>query len=306
MIWRFCRSSGLICSKRIGLHPDVARLLLNTTISKITTMPNLTLKLKNEKIGDFPLQKGVSLTIGRRKKNNVIIQDMSVSGHHAKIDSVGDGFVLIDLQSKNGSFVNEQLINSHWLKNGDTINIGEHSLVFNYSERESVPAENTDELERTIVLDTNQYRSRMRKSNPTRSINNVAGFWDKRRNHSRKKNKQPSIPMGPTNVKKDLKGTLNFLAGGSGQINLTRKYMTIGKHPTSDIVVKGLFMGQTAVTISKMPDGFHLSYVGGLTKPRVNDKVVKQSITLQNEDIIAIGSIKLQFINGKRTKRNQG
>ncbi|MCP4627082.1 MAG: FHA domain-containing protein [bacterium] len=262
-------------------------------------MPNLILKLKNESLGDYPLQKGISLTIGRRKKNNLSIEDKAVSGHHAKIESVGDSFVLIDLQSKNGSFVNEQLINSHWLKDGDTINIGEHSLLFNYSEDDCVSEENTDELEKTIVLDTNQYRNRMRKSNPTRSIINVAGFWDKGRNQNRKMGQQRSIPMGPTNVKKDLIGMLTYLAGGRGEVNLDQKYTTIGKHPASNIIIRGIFMGQTAVTISKLPDSFQLSYVSGITKPRVNDKIIKQSIILKNEDIIAIGSTKLQFIDGK-------
>jgi pSer/pThr/pTyr-binding forkhead associated (FHA) protein len=265
-------------------------------------MPKLTLKQKNITLGDYQLQKGVSLTIGRRKKNNVIIEDMAVSGHHAKIDSVGDGFVLIDLQSKNGSFVNEQLINSHWLNNGDIINVGEHSLVFAYDEREQTPGETSDELERTILLDTNQYRSRMRKSNPTKSIINVKGFWDKRRNRNHDEDKNPAIPMGPTNIKKEPIGKLAFLSGGIGEIRLERKYTTIGKHPTSDIVVKGIFMGQTAVTISKLPDGFHLCYVGGITKPRVNDKIVTQSIALSDEDVITIGSLRLQFMNGNSAK----
>ena len=243
------------------------------------------------------------MTIGRRRKNNLIIEDRAVSGHHAKIDSVGDGFVLIDLQSKNGSFVNEEFINSHWLKDGDTINIGEHSLVFKYSEDEYVPAETRDDLEKTITMDTNQYRSRMRKSNPTRSIINVAGFWDKSGNQNRKKGRQRSIPMGPTNVKKNPLGTLTYLAGGRGEVKLDQKYTTIGKHPTSSIVIKGLFIGQTTATISKLPDGFHLSYVNGITKPKVNDKIIKQSVVLKNEDIIAIGSIKLQFMNGETVEQ---
>jgi pSer/pThr/pTyr-binding forkhead associated (FHA) protein len=259
-------------------------------------MPNLILRSKNKTLGDYPLQKGISLTIGRRQKNNLIIEDKAVSGHHAKIDSVGHGFVLIDLQSKNGSFVNEQLINSHWLKDGDTINIGEHSLLFKYSEGDDIAEESTDEWEKTIVLDTNQYRSRMRKSNPTRSINNVAGFWDKGRGQNQIKCPQKSIPMRPTKKTKDPIGMLTYLAGGRGEVNLDQKYTTIGKHPASNIVVKGIFMGQTAVTISKLPDGFQLNYVSGMTKPRVNDKIIKKSIILKNEDIIAIGSKKLQFI----------
>lgn len=263
-------------------------------------MPQLKIIIKDKTLGEYKIQKGISLTIGRREKNNVILDDMAVSGHHAKIDSVGDGFVLIDLQSKNGSFVNEQLISSHWLKHGDIINIGEHSLVFNYSDRENTAGEDMDGLDKTVVMDTIQYRSRIRKSNPTRSITNVAGFWDKRSSRVQDNDKKPDFPMGPTNIKKELIGTLTYLAGGKGEVNLDRKFTTIGKHPTSDIVVKGLFMGQTAITISKLPDGFHLCYVGGITKPRVNKKIIKQSIKLKDEDIIAIGSMKLQFMNGSQ------
>jgi len=261
-------------------------------------MPHITIRSKDKILGDYQLQKGVSLTIGRREKNNVIIDDMAVSGHHAKIDSVGDGFVVFDLQSKNGSFVNEQLINSHWLKHGDTINVGEHLIVFEYSELEDLPSEERKKLEGTLILDTSQYRSKIRKSNPTRSISNVLGFWDSPPSRKQVKEKRPELPMGPTNIKKELHGTLQYLAGGKGEIYLTRKFTTIGKHPASDIVIKGLFMGQTSVTISKLPDGFHLCYVGGISKPKVNKQTIRKSTILSDEDIIAIGSVKMKFLNG--------
>ena len=266
-------------------------------------MPTLTLKFKDKWLGNYTLQKGISLKIGRQNKNDVVIQDMAVSGHHAKIDSVGDGFVLIDLQSKNGSFVNEQLTNSHWLVDGDIINIGEHSLIFNYSDGENVPENENDQLERTIILDTSQYRNRMRKSNPTRSIINVAGFWDKHTHRSLREDKKPRSAMQPAIRKQAPVGLLKYLAGGSGEVNLDRRYTTIGKHPTSDIVIKGLFVGQTVVTIKKQPDGFHLCYVGGITKPKVNQKVIKKSILLKHEDVIDIGSTKLQFLNGMAAKQ---
>jgi pSer/pThr/pTyr-binding forkhead associated (FHA) protein len=86
----------------------------------------------------------MSLTIGRREDNDVVIDEPSVSGHHAKIDALGDRFVLIDLKSKNGSFVNEQLVDSHWLKDEDIVTIGGHSLVLDFSE---------DELRRTKKRD---------------------------------------------------------------------------------------------------------------------------------------------------------
>jgi pSer/pThr/pTyr-binding forkhead associated (FHA) protein len=122
-------------------------------------MPTLTLKLKNKSLGEYQLQKGVSLTIGRREANDVVIEDPSVSGHHYKIDALGDRFLLIDLQSKNGSFVNEQLINSHWLKHEDIITIGGHSLLFNYHENEQMHDDGSDEFDETQVMDTTVKKS---------------------------------------------------------------------------------------------------------------------------------------------------
>ncbi len=109
-------------------------------------MPTLKLSFKKKTLENFPVRKGYSLTLGRKKNNDIIIENLAVSSHHAKIDSVGDEFVLVDLQSKNGSFVNEKLVNSHWLKPGDIISIGKHSLVFSYSEDEERTYGGTDEI----------------------------------------------------------------------------------------------------------------------------------------------------------------
>ena len=243
-------------------------------------MPTLTLKFKDKPICDYQLQKGLSLTIGRRKNNGVVIDNLAVSGHHAKIDSVGDGFVLIDLQSKNGSFVNEQIINSHWLKHGDVISIGKHSLVFKYAEDEPMPDDDMDKIDKTMVMDTNQYRTMMQKS-------------------------KPDIPRplirDPDN---GATGELVFLTGGSGDFKLTQNITKIGKHPESDIIIKGLWVGKTALTISKRPDGFYLSYVGGISKPKVNDKTINRATILNDLDIIDIGPTKLQFheLNPDKTR----
>jgi pSer/pThr/pTyr-binding forkhead associated (FHA) protein len=258
-------------------------------------MPTLTLKFKNKSLREYELQKGVSLTIGRRKTNDVVIEDPAVSGHHAKIDSLEDRFVLIDLQSKNGSFVNEQLIHSHWLKHEDVIAIGGHVLVFNYPEKKQTRPPDSDAFDETLVMNTTQRRRMMIKSNPTKSIN-VVRFWDKSPNRGVVRGNVPPVPENRKESKKrQIVGFLNYLAGGSGQIKLTRKITTIGKDPTSDIVVKGLLMNPTAVTISKRSDGFYFKYIGGLPRPRVNDKPVKRATLLNDHDIIEIGSIRLQF-----------
>ena len=258
-------------------------------------MPTLLLQLKNKILGEYPLKAGASLKIGRRDTNDVVIEDPAVSGHHAKIDALKDRFVLIDLQSKNGSFVNEQLVSSHWLKHEDVITIGEHSLIFNYHEKERVSEDNSDDFDETQAMNTTQHRKMMIKSNPTKSIN-VVRFWDKDQNRGVVRENVPPVPDSRRQSKKRQPiGVLNYLTGGSGQIKLTRKITTIGKDPTSDIVVKGLLMNPTAVTISKRPDGFYLKHIGGLPRPRINDHPVKKATLLKNLDIIEIGSTRLQF-----------
>ena len=241
-------------------------------------MPTLGLSFKDKTLRNFRLQKGSSLTIGRKKNNDVIIDNLAVSSHHAKIDSVGDGFVLIDLKSKNGSFVNEQQVSSHWLKQGDVINIGKHSLVFCYAEEEEVPENESDEIERTMVMDTSQYRSMVNKSKPT-------------------------AVTPPDSAKRALTiGILSFLEGGNGKYICRKSITNFGKHPDSDVVVKGFMVGKTSATISRRPDGFYLSYVSGFSRPKVNDKKVKQETVLNDLDIISIGATKLQFFERKPIK----
>ena len=69
----------------------------------------------------------------------------------------------------------------------------------------------------------------------------------------------------------------------------------IGKNSGCDIVVSGLGIGKTAATISRRPDGYYLSYVGGLSKLRVNGEVIKESIKLKVFDVVELGSAKMQF-----------
>jgi pSer/pThr/pTyr-binding forkhead associated (FHA) protein len=251
--------------------------------------------LKNKRLAEFKLQKGVSLTIGRRDSNDVVIEDPAVSGYHAKIDSLGDRFMLTDLQSRNGSFVNEQLITSHWLNHGDVINIGDHSLSFEKVEEEQAPEEKADDFDDTMVINTEQQRRMRMKSNPNKSIN-IAGFWGKHQNRGVVRKVEPVIPRPyGAGKKEDPVAALDYLAGGNGRIELKRKITTIGKHSTSDIVVKGLLVDPTAATIRKESDGFYLNFIGGLVKPKINDNPVQDAVLLNNLDVIEIGSVRLQF-----------
>jgi pSer/pThr/pTyr-binding forkhead associated (FHA) protein len=237
-------------------------------------MPILALKFKDNVIKEYDLEKGKSLSIGRREENNIIIDNLAVSGHHAKIDSVGEGFLITDLQSKNGSFVNEKLISSHWLKHGDIITIGKHSIVFSYKENEARPetASPQEDMDQTMVMDTNSYKSMIAKS----SFNTTS----------------QDIPK--THAKEPV-GVLSYVAGGQGEVEISKKLFKIGKASTNDLVVSGFFVGQVAATISKRPDGYFLTYSGGTSKPKVNGVTVNESVQLKDFDVIEVGSAKMHF-----------
>ncbi len=198
-----------------------------------------------------------------------MIENLAVSAHHAKIDTVGYDFVLVDLQSKNGSFVNEQLVTSHRLKPGDVINIGKHLLLYAAEDDAGACASSAPTIDQTMVMDTSTYRSMVRKSGP-------------------------QVPQ-PLLRRPEEVGALTYLAGGYGKLVLNGDLIRIGKDPSSEIVVKGLWVGWAAATVSRRPGGYYLSRGGGIAKPRINGLKVKTSQRLQDLDVIDIGPIKLQF-----------
>lgn len=236
-------------------------------------MPTITLTFKDNIITTYSIKAGQSLTIGRKESNDIPIENLAVSGHHAKIDAVGEGFLLTDLQSKNGSFVNKELVQSHWLKHNDNILIGKHTLVFTYDEDEEQPAAAAEmgKMDSTMVMDTDKYRDLLAQAVPKA---------------------EAAAPA------KEPVGVLSYLAGGEGEIKLTKKLVKIGKSSTSDIVVSGFMVGKTAATISKRPKGYALSYVEGKA-PKVNGAAVKATVNLNEFDEIEIGSVKLQFYTEK-------
>ena len=230
-------------------------------------MPILTLKFQQSPMGEFTLEPDKSLSIGRLPDNDVVIDNLAVSGHHAKIDSVGKEFILTDLQSKNGTFVNDAMAISRKLVHGDVITIGKHTLEFAYQADEAKPESTPSEaLFATMVMDTHQHRALLEKNKPQTPPE-----------------KQPSA-------------VLSMLAGGEGEIPISRKLFKIGKGGQCDLSIGGLFVGPVSATISLRPDGYYLSYVGGIAKPKLNGKPIAETIRLREFDVIEIGKAKMQLV----------
>lgn len=232
-------------------------------------MARLILTFNKQVIKEFPFLKG-SVTLGRLDDNTIVIDNLAVSGYHARIDKTGDDFILTDLQSTNGTFVNDQKVTSHKLTHGDNVVIGKHVILFVATEKGK--ADGADpakmDLDKTMMLDTAKQRELLAK--------------------------QKAAPK-PAQAAEKI-GVITSIDGSDmGEFELSKKLTKIGKADTSEIKLSGMLMGATAATISRRPSGYTISFAGGLSKLKVNGEVVKDSVTLKDFDTIEVGSFKFQF-----------
>ena len=232
-------------------------------------MARLILTFNKQVIKEYPFLKD-SVTIGREEDNTIVIPNLAVSGYHARIDRVGGKFIITDLQSTNGTFLNNKKVVSEKLAHGDNILIGKHIILFVASEKKA-EIEGTPEkmdLGKTMMLDTAKQRDLLNKQ---------------------------TTPPKPVVVPEKI-GVITFIDGSSiGDIELSKKLTKIGKADTSEIKLSGVFMGATAATISRRPAGYTISFAGGIAKLKVNGEVVKDSVALKDFDTIELGSYKFQF-----------
>jgi hypothetical protein len=77
----------------------------------------------------FPLIKD-SYTLGRHRNNDIVISDPKASSFHARIDRSPDGFVIVDLQSRNGCWLNGKRVETALLKTGDDVRLGMARLIY--------------------------------------------------------------------------------------------------------------------------------------------------------------------------------
>jgi pSer/pThr/pTyr-binding forkhead associated (FHA) protein len=112
----------------------------------------LILELNQEVLKDYPFRSR-SITIGRREDNTIVLDNPQVSSYHARIDKAGSEYVLTDLQSTNGTLVNNENVFSRRLQHGDRIRIGQHFLLFVGTERAKVKAETENiPLNQTVII----------------------------------------------------------------------------------------------------------------------------------------------------------
>ncbi len=92
-------------------------------------MAKIIVSLDDNLIKVVPLNKD-RMTLGRRPYNDIVVDNLAVSGEHAALQVIGHDYFIEDLNSTNGTYINEQKIKRQILKNGDTIEIGKYAIRY--------------------------------------------------------------------------------------------------------------------------------------------------------------------------------
>ena len=108
----------------------------------------LMLGMDGAHIKDYPLSKE-RMTIGRKASNDIVIDNLAISGEHAAIITILHDSFLEDLDSTNGLSVNGVPTKKHFLQNNDVIEIGKHTLKYVNDQMSQTSAA---DFEKTMVL----------------------------------------------------------------------------------------------------------------------------------------------------------
>jgi pSer/pThr/pTyr-binding forkhead associated (FHA) protein len=238
----------------------------------------LVLKFKDTVISECPLDQEET-TIGRKPDNAIHIDNLAVSGRHARVLRIGNKAILEDLNSTNGTLVNNKKITKHILQHGDTVHIGKHTLIFVNLDEKGAEAEEAveapqeeDHMDKTMILSP-QARSDMMSSGQQGAGSHGSAA---------------SMPLGAVQI----------IAGPSAgkTIELSASLTSIGKGDACKIKVKGLTVGKQAAVITRRPTGYHIAHLEGMAKTKVNGETVSdQPRTLNDGDIIELSDTKMEF-----------
>src|SRR3954463_10935267 len=92
-------------------------------------MPKMIVSIDGVVIKEVQLTKDRT-TLGRRPYNDIVIDNLAVSGEHAVLQMSGQEVYLEDLNSTNGSYVNGKAVKKQLLQNNDTVEIGKYKIKF--------------------------------------------------------------------------------------------------------------------------------------------------------------------------------
>ena len=221
-------------------------------------MPKMIVSIDEVVIKEVQLTKDKT-TLGRRPYNDIVIDNLAVSGEHATIQMAGGEVSIEDLNSTNGTYVNGKAIKKQSLQNGDSIEIGKYKIKF-------IGDGAADNFDKTMVVKA-QPAAAARPAPAAPAEAAVSGF------------SAPSAPLQNAAIK-----VLSGAAAGR-EVPLTKVVTTIGKP------------GVAVAAITKRQHGFVVHHVEGGGNPTLNGSPIgSDPISLKNGDVIELAGTQMQFV----------
>jgi hypothetical protein len=227
-------------------------------------MGKLVVSLDGVVIKDVQITKDKT-TLGRRPYNDIVIDNLAVSGEHAVLQMVGSDVFIEDLNSTNGTYINGKAIKKQLLQHNDTVEIGKYKIKYLVDE--------SGDYEKTLIM-------RPGSAVPPPFSPSVHPTQSGHGGYGGGAPVSQAAAAQPASIK-----VLNGAAAGR-EVVLTKVVTTVGKP------------GVQVASITRRPTGYAFAHVEGSARPSVNGiALVGESVPLRNGDVIELAGTQMQFIH---------
>lgn len=228
------------------------------------------------------------MTIGRKAHNDVVIDNLAVSGEHAAIVTILNDSFLEDLDSTNGVMVNGAQVKKHFLQNNDVIEIGKYKLKYLNDQPSQTSAA---DFERTMVLRAPPAGGGAAAKKPEAAP--VAATQAKPAQAAQLEATGKFAEMSDTTAQQPVSGggggpaaAVQILTGPNAgkELELVKNLTTLGKP------------GLQVAVLTRRPNGYFITHVEGATFPVLNGAQLNEHPhQLKDHDIIELAGIKMEF-----------
>ncbi len=240
-------------------------------------MLHFTIYHNNEHIKTYEID-SPNITVGRLPENDIPIASISVSRRHLRIEQdTTRQYILTDLNSLNGTFVNNQKVSITKLSDGDKITIGKYGILF------EIASDDSEVVETSIIDKKDTPLSPEHAAKPTMKVNVVDG-------------KEP-----PPDDVVDITDKTPMLIETSKHVvyKIDKPVMSIGSSENDDIFVEGFLISDGHVLIEQDSEGTWIHANKLMGKVKINGKKENKH-KLVHKDQIEIGTSIFRYMeNGQ-------
>lgn len=232
-------------------------------------MATIQISFNDEVVSELTLDKE-TITIGRKSDNDIHLDSLAISGHHAQIITILNDSFIEDLNSTNGTHLNGSAIKKNVLTDGDVIKVGKHEIKYT-----NVNAGSKNDFEKTMIINTGA--AGMQETEGSEAIDQSVGKI------------VAEIASSDSAISNQKIAKIRLVSGANSgkELILTKVLTTLGKP------------GVQVAAITRRPTGYFLIHIDGGDngeRPHVNSvEIGSKAHPLQDNDILEVAGVKMTF-----------